>query len=563
MKRRLSLAKRTFLIAFLPMAFTLIGSFIAINQAVEGRIKNRLRDSLRRTEAILSEWDAEFNRNSEQVLSVFAENASLKAAVRLVRDSGTEDQQAGAVETVAGQLSDMGRSLDYDLLLLEDSLGRPVVGLIGPNRARLSPGSSRVEELSTALFRIEGTLYETVTVPVDLNDQSLGSLTLGKQFETNNWNNFGQTILFVFGSDDVLYTTFKTEIADEVVGEWHSRCEDTECEIGIMGETYLALPVRRRSLGEQVRLVSFQSVDQAAGEFTRSLAGVFPVIGGGGVLVFLLLSAICSRSVARPVVNLISHLKHEEHRGGFPSYLPSDYEAAEVNVLAREFTRAAGAVRESERRLDEATEQFIESMSQAQDARDPHTAGHSERVSVQSVAIARFMGLSSEEIETIRIGARLHDLGKIGIPDAVLRKPARLTRDEFILIQRHPRIGREILEKVGTFERFLPIVELHHENPDGSGYPYGLKEPEIPMAVRIVHVADVYDAITSDRAYRKAMTDGQAWDLLLNGMGTLFDPDVVEALWAIVGRGTFIGKPAEKARMHDNDAAFYSLPTSW
>jgi response regulator RpfG family c-di-GMP phosphodiesterase len=128
------------------------------------------------------------------------------------------------------------------------------------------------------------------------------------------------------------------------------------------------------------------------------------------------------------------------------------------------------------------------------------------------------------------------------------------------LIQRHPRIGREILEKVARFEPFLPIVELHHENPDGSGYPYGLRQSEIPIGVRIVHVADVYDAITSDRAYRSAMPEEQAWDLLLGGMGTLFESDVIEALWSIVQTGPFPHGSVERPPTHENDSAFYSLP---
>src|SRR6185295_10023080 len=219
-------------------------------------------------------------------------------------------------------------------------------------------------------------------------------------------------------------------------------------------------------------------------------------------------------SIARPLVELMARLRREGSAGGFTAELGANYQAAEVNELALEFTRAAGAVRESERQLDEATEQFIESMAQAQDARDPYTAGHSERVSENSTAIAEAMGIGPEQVEIIRIGAKLHDLGKIGIPDALLRKPGKLTRDEYILIQRHPRIGKEILEKVGRFSDFLPIVELHHENPDGSGYPHGLKKDDIPLGVRIVHVTDVWDAITSDRSYRKAMSHAVAWDLL-------------------------------------------------
>jgi HD-GYP domain-containing protein (c-di-GMP phosphodiesterase class II) len=169
------------------------------------------------------------------------------------------------------------------------------------------------------------------------------------------------------------------------------------------------------------------------------------------------------------------------------------------------------------------------------------------------------MGLRAEEIEIIRIGAKLHDIGKIGIPDAVLRKPGRLTREEYVLIQRHPEIGREILEKVGHFKEFLPIVELHHENPDGSGYPFGLREQDIPLGVRIVHVVDVYDAITTDRAYRKAMTEVEAWDLIRRGTGPLFDAEVVDALWAVLRKEEVAGGASRVAVPHENDFAFYSL----
>jgi HD-GYP domain-containing protein (c-di-GMP phosphodiesterase class II) len=169
------------------------------------------------------------------------------------------------------------------------------------------------------------------------------------------------------------------------------------------------------------------------------------------------------------------------------------------------------------------------------------------------------MGLGAEEIEIIRIGAKLHDIGKIGIPDAVLRKPAKLTREEYVLIQRHPSIGKEILEKVGRFKEFLPIVELHHENPDGSGYPYGLKKDDIPLNVRIVHVADVYDAITSDRAYRKAMSEAHAWELLRNGIGPLFDPEVVEALWIVLRKEGWDTEVSSATVPHENDLAYYPL----
>ena len=213
------------------------------------------------------------------------------------------------------------------------------------------------------------------------------------------------------------------------------------------------------------------------------------------------------------------------------------------------------------RLIDQATEQFIDSMTRAQDARDPHTTGHSERVSANSTAMAIAMGLTPSEVEIIRIGAKLHDIGKIGISEAILRKPGKLTTEERSLIQQHCMLGKKILESVGRFSEFLPIVELHHENPDGSGYPYGLRKDQIPVGVRIVHVADVYDAITSNRAYRPAKPQKQAWKLLLDGRGPMFDSDVVEALWTVLRKQHEGEVPGKIVVPHENDLAYYPLPT--
>jgi putative nucleotidyltransferase with HDIG domain len=198
-------------------------------------------------------------------------------------------------------------------------------------------------------------------------------------------------------------------------------------------------------------------------------------------------------------------------------------------------------------------------MTRAQDARDPHTAGHSERVSANSTAMAIAMGLTPSEVEIIRIGAKLHDIGKIGIPEEILRKPGKLTSEERILIQQHCTLGKKMLESVGSFSEFLPIVELHHENPDGSGYPFGLRKDQIPLGARIAHVADVFDAITSNRAYRPAMPQRQAWKLMLEGRGPMFDADVVEALWTVLRKQHEREEPGIVVP-HENDLAYYPLP---
>ena len=189
----------------------------------------------------------------------------------------------------------------------------------------------------------------------------------------------------------------------------------------------------------------------------------------------------------------------------------------------------------------------IRALALALDARDPYTAGHSERVSAISVTIGRQMGLSAEDLDILRLGALLHDIGNIGISDNVLRKPGALTDEEFELIKEHPALGARILRTVPFLTQHLPIVELHHERPDGRGYPYGLTADEIPMLARIVHVADAFDAMTSARAYRPALDSGYAIRELWRCAGTQFDAEVVQALVQAVpvaGPGTLATHPA-------------------
>jgi putative nucleotidyltransferase with HDIG domain len=185
------------------------------------------------------------------------------------------------------------------------------------------------------------------------------------------------------------------------------------------------------------------------------------------------------------------------------------------------------AVREADQQLRSAYVQFVALIASALDARDHYTAGHSYRVSEFSRRTAEAMGLTPPEVETIRVAALLHDIGKIGIPDHILRKPGTLTPEERAQIEMHPSIGRKILEQVEAFTPFLPVVELHHENWDGTGYPHGLKGKEIPLAARIVHVVDAYDAMTSDRPYRAGMSSEDALNILRRLAGSHFDPEVV------------------------------------
>lgn len=177
---------------------------------------------------------------------------------------------------------------------------------------------------------------------------------------------------------------------------------------------------------------------------------------------------------------------------------------------------------------------IVDAITGAIDLKDPYTRGHSQRVSEFSVAIAHELGLSQEDIYHVRIGSKLHDVGKIGIPDAILSKPDRLTAEEMAEMKSHPLRGAELLMKNPTLHRRmrreLPALAEHHERLDGSGYPAGLRGERISLIGRIVAVADAFDAMTSDRPYRRGMPVERALQILQNGAGAEFDSACVDAL---------------------------------
>ena len=174
----------------------------------------------------------------------------------------------------------------------------------------------------------------------------------------------------------------------------------------------------------------------------------------------------------------------------------------------------------------------VKSLATAIDGKDPYTRGHSERVARISLAIGQRLNLPEDEMEKLRISALLHDVGKIGIDDAILKKPAALTDEEYEQMKQHPQKGYKIMAQIPGMKDFLPGMYMHHEMIDGNGYPQGLKGNEIPMQARIVSVADTFDAMTTDRPYSKAMTVEQAVERIQTFIGTRYDVRVVKALAA-------------------------------
>jgi putative two-component system response regulator len=203
-------------------------------------------------------------------------------------------------------------------------------------------------------------------------------------------------------------------------------------------------------------------------------------------------------------------------------------------ALRRHNERLEVVVRERTRQLEETHVELLERLAVAAEFRDDATGQHTRRVGEYAAAIAAELGLPAGRVETIRRAAPLHDVGKIGVPDAILLKPASLTAEEFEVIKTHTTIGGRIL--AGGRHALLRMAEEvalhHHERWDGAGYPHGLRGDETPLEARIVAVADAYDSMTHDRPYRPALRAGDAWEILRGGAGTQWEGTLVEALSA-------------------------------
>jgi len=191
-------------------------------------------------------------------------------------------------------------------------------------------------------------------------------------------------------------------------------------------------------------------------------------------------------------------------------------------------------ISESYKELEDLFLKLILVMVNALDAKSPWTKGHSERVSIYAEQIAKQMLIDEDEIKHIKLAGLLHDIGKIGTYDYLLDKPGKLTREEFEIVKKHPDQGADILKEIKQLKDIIPFIKYHHEKLDGNGYPHKIKGHKIPLGAKILHVADSFDSMTSDRPYRPAPGIKYALSEMEKYKGTQFDPHVVEAFLAVL-----------------------------
>jgi HD-GYP domain-containing protein (c-di-GMP phosphodiesterase class II) len=262
----------------------------------------------------------------------------------------------------------------------------------------------------------------------------------------------------------------------------------------------------------------------------------------GVVLLSILVSIFAARRITNPL-HILTQSSRALARGDFSQrvHLLSRTEFGELaqtfNTMSEELERF---VEDLKRAADENRALFmgsIQMLAGAVDEKDPYTRGHSDRVTRYSLLIAQEMKLDHTFMETLQVSAQLHDVGKIGIEDHILKKPGALTEEEFEVMKTHTTKGANILRPVTQLAEMLPGIELHHEALDGRGYPYGLKDDQIPLLARVIAVADTFDALTTNRPYQQAHTPDQALGIIKNLAGKRLDPVAVAALLAVYERG--------------------------
>lgn len=330
----------------------------------------------------------------------------------------------------------------------------------------------------------------------------------------------------------------------------------------------LTLPGRGGSEGTREMLGASAPTDAGWGLFVlldRSLAYhevdemVWQVARWAGFTVALaaIAAVIAAGLVTRPLKALVEGARRLG-QGQFEE--PVDVRSrSEMGELAETFNRMAEEIRNQITELHDAAETnrqlllgSIRSLAAAIDEKDPYTRGHSERVHRYAVAIAKQMGLSESQIRDVTVGALLHDVGKIGIEDAILRKPASLTDQEFEIMKRHPEKGAHIMGAIPQMQPILGAIRNHHERWTGGGYPDDLKGEEIPLLARIVQVADAFDAMITTRPYQRAMKPEAGLARIRELAGIVFDPTVVEAFEQAWMAGEFRVESRTPARAEEH-----------
>jgi len=527
---------RTTVATLIMVAGVLTAVFVGVTLDVRERVRRGVRDKLEAGQRMLSALEERRARELSVQVATLAENPTLKAAVDTYQaELGTANAafRRAMLATVDRELEKLATRIGADVLAVTDPSG--VVLAVAGRRSADWPVQARVrarEDGSGAAYvTMPSGVFQFASSPLALQDTEIGSLQLAVALDgryARELATLSGAATLIASGDTVIASTLPGDLVRGLTpAELRSLPSQDEVRLG--SSEYAVKLLFQDGEAAVYALDSIGASTQVPMQNALS-AVLFIAIGSFALAAFA--SVWLARTIARPIDTLSTSLSEMTASRDFDNPVPATGFSLEVDTLTAAFNTMMRSVSAAEAETQHAYVGAIRALALALDARDPYTAGHSERVSAVSVAVGRQMNLADEQLEILRLGALLHDIGKIGISDAVLRKPGPLTPEEFAVIEQHPGVGARILRSVHFLAPHLPIVELHHERPDGQGYPHRLRGDEIPLLARIVHVADAFDAMTSARAYRPARGGAEALRELWRCAGSQFDVEVVQALAA-------------------------------
>jgi putative nucleotidyltransferase with HDIG domain len=530
---------RTITVTFVTAAALLAVIFFAVMVSVRKQVRSTAQADLEASQRMFAAIQLREQRSLRLQATNVAENPTLKAAVDTYAAEsrfGNEFVQRQLVNTIREELAKVADRVEADAIVVVDSAHKTLAAS-GPMAPAWPAGHSvplvtdpLAATATDSVAHIGDVTFRVVSVPLMVSDGStLGSLylvtTLDKRF-AQQLGELAHAQIAIVTTGDLVASTLPA--ASQAIFE--SAVPTLATSGGTLDMHGESNAYRRLFVVGDTAFYALTSIDDAARAAVRDTTTTLLFIGIGAMGLALLASIWIAHRLSEPIKRLSCSLHRMATSRQFDAKLPLTGSSRELDTLTETFNALMASVASAEAETETAYTAAIRALATALDARDPYTAGHSERVSVLSVAIGRTLNLSADDLEVVRLGALLHDIGKIGVPDDVLRKPGALTPSEYDTIKQHTVLGARILRTVPFLARHIPIVELHHERPDGNGYPHGLIGDDIPLAARIVHVADAYDAMTNARAYRPGRPSHEALSELWNASGTEFHAEVVSAL---------------------------------
>ena len=532
-------------VTFATVAIILLVVFTVLLVDARDRVRSAETEKLLVSERVFTGLEARRQQEQLAIIATLAENPTLKAALDIYftesRFSGSDNEQARA--PARREADKIAATTAADVLAVVDTEGR-VFAAAGRMRDHWPAGETialpdSAEQTFQGIAALKDGAFRVAGSRISLGDREIGSLVIGTSLDAN----YAQELSTLSGAgvvimlnDRVVARTVPQDVTIDL-----ERAGAVTPTLTLNGDEYAVRPLLN---SPPVRIYTLTSIDAAARAATRDAMLALVTIAFGGFVLAAVGSLWLARQLSEPINRVSRDVATMTAARDFKRTLEPSGSSRELDALTSTFNELLQGLGAAEAETRSAYLGAIRALAAALDARDPYTAGHSERVSGFSVMIGRQMELGDNEIDVLRLGALLHDIGKIGVPDEVLRKPGALTTEEFEQIKRHPGLGARILRQVPFLAPHLPIVELHHERPDGKGYPFGLRADDIPLAARIVHVADTFDAITSARAYRPARGAAEAVAELQRYAGTQFDPASVNALCIALPLTTTMAEPA-------------------